>query len=804
MSLFEDLRFAFRVLAKRPWLTAMMALVLAAGIGVNTTVFTLFNAALVRSLPFPEGDRILFLESVNLSRGGEGMDSSYPDFADFRDETKEFESLAAFSTDGYNISDDATTPELLNGARVTANAFRTLRVKPVIGRDFAPGEDQPGADAVVLLSHGIWQDRYGADPAILGETIRIDEEPHTVIGVMPQDFRFPTESVLWLPLAPKGDWLKREFRGVAVVGRLAEGATLTSAQGEMDVIATRLRQEHPETNDGIGVQLLSGNEKFNGGQIQALFIAMLGAVGFVLMISCANVANVQLMRAADREREISIRTALGAGRWRIVRQLLIESVALSTLAGIAGLGLSLVGVRLFDIATAELRPYFVDFRFDATVFSYLALICLLSGILFGLAPVVHALRTNVSASLKDGARGQTGGKGAGRFSTAMVIGQVALSTVLLVAAGLMVRSFWNLYRLDLGVKTENRLIGLISLPQLKYPEAADRLAFFDALMPKLQALPGVQSVTSSSELPGQGYSGREIEIEGAPPDDAAKRPSEAQLVINTDYFRTLGATLIRGRDFTPTDTQDAPAVAIVNQGFAQKYWPGEDAVGKRLKIGNEEPREWITVVGVSPDIRQNSMSDREVRALVYRPFRQAPSGLGYLVVHTHAPAASMAASLRSVVAELDPNLPVQDVMSLDARLERSRWGYRVFGSVFSVLAAIALAMAALGVFALVADSVRRRVPEFGVRLAMGAAPGQILRLVLSQAMRRVAVGVALGLPAAYFASRMLQAVLVGVDPSDAATLGGVTLFLTAIALAACWLPARRVVEIDPASALRNE
>jgi predicted permease len=804
MSWIEDLRFAFRVLAKRPWLTAMMMLVLAAGIGVNTTVFTLFNAVLRRSLPFPEGERLLFLESVNLKQNERGALTSYPDFADWRDASRELEGLAAYSETEFNLSDDAAAPERLSGALVTANAFRTLRVEPLLGRHFLPEEEQPGRGDAVLLSHGLWRDRYGSNPAIVGKTVRIDERPRTVVGVMPPKFRFPAEEDLWLPLAAQDDWLKRDSRRLAVFGRLAPGATRLSVQGELELIATRLQQEHPKENDGVGVRALTGNEQFNGGEIRTLFLAMLGAVGFVLLIACANVANVQLMRAADREREISIRTALGAGRWRVARQLLIESIVLSSAGGAVGLLFAVAGVRLFDLATVEQRPYFIDFHFDAVVFAYLTGVCLVTGILFGLAPVVHALRTNVNSSLKEGSRAQTGGRGARRFATAMVVGEVALSVVLLVGAGLMLRSFWNLYQMDFGVRTENRLIGSLSLPQLKYPEPADRLAFHEAVLPRLRSLPGVRGATSASALPSQGYSGRRVEIEGAPAEDPGRRPSEAMVVIGDDYFQTMEATLLQGRDFTPADRTEAPHVAIVNQSFAAKYWPARDVLGKRLKLDGGEDRGWITVVGVSPDIRQNSANEREVRPVVYRPFRQEPGAFSFFIVHAGAQPAALADSVRAAVADIDPNLPMQDVISLEERLARSRWGYSLFGSVFSLFGAIGLVMASAGLFALVADSVRRRIPEFGVRLAFGARPGQILKLIFSQAMKRVGAGVVLGLPAAYGASEMLESVLVGVGASDALTLLGVSAVLLGAALAACWLPARRALRIDPAVALRNE
>ena len=803
-TIFQDLRFAFRVLGKRPWLTAMVVIVLAAGIGVNTTVFTLFHAVYIRGLPFPESHHVFFVESNDLTKDRQGMSSSYPDFADWRAETRAFDDLAGFARASFNLSDDSTAPERFGGARVTANTFHVLRIDPVRGRDFLPEEEQPGANRVVLISHGVWQDRYGGDPGILDQTIRIDGQPYTVVGVMPPGFHFPTEADLWLPLIVEGDWLKRDSRRLAVVGRLAETATLTDARQELDLLAHRLRQEYPATNKGIGVHLLSGNENFSGGQIRTMFLAMLGAVGFVLLIACANVANVQLTRAADRQKEISIRSALGAGRWRIVRQLLIESVVLAAAGGLVGLALSAFGVRFFDDATYEARPYFIQFTFDASVFAYVAAICVVTGVLFGLAPSVYALRTDVNKSLKEGSRGQTGGSGARRFSTALVIGEVALSVVLLVGAGLMMRSFWNVYHMDLGVRTDDRLMGLVFLPQPRYPDPADRLAFHESILTQLRALPGVTAVTTASDLPGNGFSSRPIEIEGDPIDDPDQRPSEAVITIGTDYFQALDANLVRGRAFTASDTRDAPPAAIVNQGFAEKHWPSVDPIGKRFKLGDEENRDWITVVGVSPDIRQNNASEPEVRPLLYLPYSQAPGEHCYILLHATTNPISLADAFRSTIAAVDPHLPVQDVMLLEQRMERSRWAYPLFGTAFSVFAVIAVTLAALGVFALVADSVRRRIPEFGIRLALGAAPAQILGLVLSQALSRVGLGVALGLPLAYGAAQILDSMLVGVGPSDAVTLGGVACFLLVVALVACWLPARRVISIHPSTALRHE
>ncbi len=804
MSIFEDLKFAVRILTKRPWLTAMLVAVLAAGIGVNAIVFTLVDAVLIRGLPFEDGDRILYIEGDNLPKGQRETRVSYPDFEDFRAESKTFESLAAFLTYQVNLSDDATTPERFDAAELTPNAFGLLRVRPVIGRDFQAGDDQPGAEKVVLLGDGAWRNRYGADPAIVGKTVRIDEIPCTVIGVMPPGFRFPVEADLWTPLVAEGDVLKRDVRRLSLFGRLAPEATLADARVELEQLAGRLRTQYPDTNEGQGAVVMTFNDNYNGGDVRDIFLAMSGAVGFVLLIACANVTNVQLTRAAERSREISIRTALGAQRGRIVRQLMIESIVLAALGGLVGFVFSGLGIRAFDIATRPFRPYWIDFSFNATVFGYLAAVCLGSGVLFGLAPAVHAVRTSVNESLKQGSRGQTGGAGSRRFSSMMVVGQIALSIVLLFGAGLLMRSFWNLYHLNLGVNTDNILTGDVSLPKSKYPGDAERRAFQEALMRRVRALPGVASATAASHLPGQGSSARAVEIEGKPEPDANKRPNELAIFIDTGYFETLGAALLRGRAFSPTDTPDAPAAAVVNQAFAEKYWPGEDPLGKRMKIGDKGERPWVEVVGVSPNIRQSIAKELADRPILYLPYSQAPSSYRRLIVRGQVAAASLADPVRAAVAELDPYLPVYEIETLDERLDRSRWPYRVFGSVFLVFGAIAVILAAVGVYALVADSVRRRVPEFGIRLALGAEPTQILRLVLGHGLRRVAAGLAMGLPAAYFAARILNAMLVGVEPSDPLTLGSVAVFLLGVAVAACWIPARRAMRVDPGVALRDE
>ncbi len=804
MSILEDLKFAFRMLLKRPWTTALIIGALAAGIGANAIVFTLVNAVLIRGLPFEDGDRILYIEESNLPKGHDEIRVSYPDFADWRAQTRTFEDLAAFAPNAVNLSDDAAAPERVNAARISANAFPLLRVESALGRVFAVDEDQPGASPVVLLGHGVWQSRFGGDPDVLGRTVRVNEVQRTIVGVMPPDFRFPVEADLWTPLTPEGELLERDVRFLSVFGRLTAESNLADARTELEQLAGRLALEHPDTNEGVGAVVMTFNDNYNGGSIRDVFLAMSGAVGFVLLIACANVANVQLTRAAERSREMSIRTALGARRSRIVRQLLIESVVLAVIGGLVGLAFSGIGIRAFDIATKPIRPFWIDFSFDAAVFAYLAAVCVATGVLFGLAPAIHAARTNVNESLKDGSRGQTGGAGSRRFSTAMVVGEVALSIVLLAGAGLMMRSFWNLYNLDLGVRLDNVLAGSVSLPEEKYPTDVERRAFLETTLLRVKALPGVQSATAVSHLPGQGSSARAVEIEGKPEPDPEQRPSELTLFADIGYFETLRTSLLRGRDFAASDTADAPRVAIVNRGFAEKHWPGEDPLGKRMKLGADEDRPWVEIVGVSPDIRQNNANQQDVRPLLYLPYSQWPQGYVRLLLRSQGDPASLSEPLRAAVAGIDPYLPVHDIETMQERMARSRWPFRVFGSVFVGFAVIAVILAAVGVYALAADSVRRRVPEFGIRLALGAQPGQILKLVLRHGMWRVAAGVALGVPAAFGAAQVLASVLVGVEPSDVVTLASVAVFLLAVALLACWIPARRAMRVDPCVALRDE
>lgn len=564
MNLLQDVRFGFRMLAKDPGFTAIVLITLALGIGANTTIFTLVNAVLFRGLPFERADRVVSISSTNLGKGRNRMPASYPDFADWRAHSKKLQALAAYGTFSATLNDAGGVPESYDGARMTANSFSLIGQKPLLGRDFAPDEDSHQAAPVAILGYTIWKNRYGSDPNILGKTVRINEVATTIIGVMPNGMQFPRNNDLWLPLVPTANSEKRESRGLGVFGRLADSATLPEAQTEMGQIAKSLEKEYPKSNGGIGAFVQSYNDSENGGPIRTVFLALLGAVVFVLLIACANVANLLLARSASRAKEVSIRTALGASRWRVVRQLLIESVLLGVIGGAIGLLIAVWGVRTFDLAVANAgKPYWIIFKFDYTVFAYFAGLCVGAGVLFGLAPALHVSRLDVNETLKEGGRGSSSGSAVKLLSGCMVVGELALALVLLIGAGLMIRSFLTLYGLDPGVNTNNLLTMRFNLPELKYPTRESRAAFEERLLPRLASIPGVESVALTTNLPLGGSGSYPFELEGQPPVEKDKRPTVSALTITPDYFQAVGAPVLRGRPFDAADGAPGKPSVIV-------------------------------------------------------------------------------------------------------------------------------------------------------------------------------------------------------------------------------------------------
>jgi predicted permease len=804
-SLWQDLKYAVRMMAADPGFTAVMVIALALGIGVNTTVFTLVNAVLFRSLPFERGDRVMYLTSSEPAKNRNDLGASYPDLRDWRAQSKTFQSLAGFSGTAMVIADSSASPERYNGTRVTANLFSLLGQKPLLGRDFLPEEDHAGAPQICIIGYSLWESRYGRDPNILGRSIRLNEAAATIVGVMPQGMKFPTNSELWTTLVPTAALEKRDAREMQVAGRLTDGASLEQARTEMRLIAQRLAAAYPKTNQGFETRIVTFNEEFNGGKVRVVFLVLLGAVGFVLLIACANVANLLLARSLSRAREMSIRAALGAGRWRVIRQLLVESVLTGVLGGLAGLLIAIWGVRMFDMAVANVgKPYWIAFRMDFTVFAYLAVICLTTGVLFGLAPALQLSSVDLSSTLKEGGRGASGGTHARYLSGALVVTEVALSIVLLVGAGLMIRSFLNLYTMTSGFPASEILTMRLSLPKSRYPDDAAKIRFYESLEERLAAVPGVQNAVVTTSLPATGSGRWRMEFEGRPAVEEERLPEVAGVLTSPGYLRAIGIPVVRGRGFVESDGLAGKESVIVNQRFAAKYWPGEDPLGKRIRAHWDGERPWLTVVGVNQDFQQTNPDSGEIEPLIYVPYRSRPvPGYGVMIRAASAPTA-LASATRKVIQGIDGDLPVFDVRTLDEQFDRQRWAFRVFGSLFTIFALIALLLSSVGLYAMMAYSVSRRTREIGVRMAMGASAGSVLRMVLSQGLRQLAIGLVLGLGAAFGLARVMKSLLVKVTPTDATTFVVISAVLLAVGIFACWIPARAAMKVDPLVALRYE
>jgi predicted permease len=811
MSLWQDLRFAIRLLFKDRWFTLVAASALALGIGVNNTVFTLMNAVLIRGLPFDDPDRIMSLGTRDARNRDRGV--SYLEFQDWKAGTHAFAGLAAFQGSTMNVSDEGRAPERFAGPYISANAFRLIGVKPALGRDFLPEEDQPGAAAVVLLGNGVWKNRYGSDPSVVGRTIKVNEQPATVIGVMPAGFKFPINADLWMPLVNLAGLAdqKREQRNFESFGRLAPGVTMTQAQSELKTIAARLAHDFPATNKDVSPTVMTFNERYNGGNIRLVFLTLMGAVSFVLLIACANVANLLLARSANRAREISVRVSLGATRVRIVRQLLVESVLLALLSGVLGFALSIVGIRLFDAAVADVgKPYWIQFTFDGRVFAFLAAICLGTGVIFGLAPALHVSKTDINEVLKEGGRSGSGLR-ARRWTSVLIVVELALTLVLLAGAGFMMRSFLALYRLDLGVETSHLLTMRLQLPNRKYPTPEQRRDFYQRLENRLAAMGNVQGVTVTTNPPMSGGNGRQLVVEGREPSAGEQPPTVTQVMIGSRYFDTLGLRLARGRGFDELDGTAGHETAIVNQRFVAMYFAGEDPIGRRIRLTSEvspgapvPPATVVTIVGISPTVRQRNFQEALPDPVVYVPMRSQAPAFATLMLRSPGDPAALTPAVREEVRAIDPDLPLFGILTMDQQLAQIRWQFTIFGTMFGVFALIALMVSAVGLYAVTAYSVSQRTQEIGVRMALGAQASQVLGLILRSATVQLAIGLTIGLAGAFGVGRLLQSLLVQTGSSDPITLIGITTLLTVVSLAACFWPARRATRLDPVHALRYE
>jgi predicted permease len=812
MDLWRDVRYAARRLVEDRWFTLAAVAALSLGIGANTTVFTFVNAVLVRGLPFEDPDRIVAVWTENDRSSQMGV--SLPDYRDLRDASRTLESLAGSLNANVNLSDDDLLPERFLGAYVTGNFFRMIGEQPVLGRDFSDADDLPGAEPVVLLGHSVWQNRYGGDPGVLGRTVRANSLPATVVGVMAENMRFPNNNDVWIPqanLPPESTTEDRGTRGFTAVGRLAPGSSIEQAREELRAIGARLAEAHPETNADLLPNLESFNERVNGSEIQLIFLSLMGAVGFVLLIACANVANLLLAKSAERSREIAVRVSIGATRGRIIRQLLVESLILAIVAALVGLGMAVLGIGWFDSVTQNVgKPYWMEFRMDPMVFGFMALACVGTAVVFGLAPALYVSRTDVNAVLKEGTRGGSGGVRARRWAGMLIMGEVVLTLVLLSGAGFMMRSFMNLYTLDLGIDSDRLVTMEIYLPLTQYPRPDQQIDVYDRLLDRMRTVSAVGGRAAlASALPLDGGGGGGLELDGRVTEPGVEPPIVRSLVVSEEYFDVLGVSLRQGRAFTREDGEPGSEVAIVNQRFVDQHLDGGEALGRRIRLRegaafDPEVAPWLTVVGVSPDVPQGDIQEGATAAVVYRPLRASPVRSINLVVRAENDPAAVTAQVRETMRAVEPDLPLADVMSMDDRLALERWPFRVFGTLFAVFAGIALTLSAVGIYSITASSVAQRTREFGIRASLGAEPRAISWLALRRVLRYLLIALPVGGAGAYAVGRLLQSLLVQTTPGDPLTLGAVVLVMVAVAVLASLWPARRAARIDPMVALRIE
>ena len=811
VGILQDVRFGLRAMARSKMLTLVAVAALAVGIGLNTTVFSLVNAVLLKGLPFEDPHEIVHLRAANASTGQQ-MTVSRPEFKDWREQAASFESLAAFMGSPINLSDDERFPESVDGTLVSPNIFRGVRQPVLMGRDFTEEDSEAGAEPVAIIGEGLWQRRYGGDPNVLGQTIRANGLAFTIVGIMPLGMEFPNNSNIWFVVRDGDpDFDSRANRYFQVVGRLREGVSLAQADAEMAAITRGLAEQYPDTNENVGARILTTAEFYNGGEIRVVFLSLLGAVTFVLFIACANVANLRLAQALRRMTETSIRTALGASRWRIVRQLLTESLLLSVLGGALGLGFAFVGVRLFDRAVANIggKPYWIDFSIDYMVFGYLGIVCVGTAILFGLMPALKASRADLNASLKDGSRSSLGGLKSRRWTGALIVAELSLTLVLLVGAGLMFRSLLNMQQVDFGVETDGVIVAQLLLPRDGYSDAEERIAFHDRLLDELRGIPGLTASALVSNAPGiGGTSNQPFGIPGRDLTDARGEPLRVDTVaVSHGFFETF-STRVRGRPFVETDGTDGARVAIVNPAFAETYWPGEDPIGRYLELGTGEEMETLTVVGVSEAIRHRvgpGESNASVPPTVYFPFRQQPPAFfSSILVRGNADRETLVTGMRTALRSVDPDLPAADPRSYDEWLAEATWPYRVFGSLFAIAAVVALVLSSAGIFSVTSFSIDQRTQEIGLRVAMGATNRDILWLVARRGVLQLIFGLVLGTLGAIAMTRVLAGVMFGIGTSDPATLASVALILSVVTASACFFPARRATRLDPMSAIRFE
>jgi len=809
-TLLQDLHYGLRMLAKSPGFTAVAIIALTLGIGANSAIFSVVNSVLLRSLPYQNADQLVMIWGKLPGHGVDQMGASAPEFMDYREQTQAFEHIAAYYSTSFNLTGGAE-PERITATLVSASLFPALGVRPALGRDFLPEEDQHGRGQVAILSHGLWQRRFGSDPAIIGQALTLNGQPYAVIGIMPAGFQFLNpETELWVPVAFTPHQLSEDERGshwLNVLARLKPGVTLQQARTEMDAIARRIQQQHRKNysdESGWGVIVEPLHETVVG-NVRSSLLILLGVVGFVLLIACANVANLLLARASVRQKEIAIRAALGANRFRLIRQMLTESILLSLIGASLGILLTLWANDLLVALKPQNLPRLAEVGIDSRVLWFTFAVSLLTGALFGLAPALQTSKPNLNESLKEGGR-TTGSVGRHRLRSILVISEVALALVLLIGAGLMIKSLYRLQQFSPGFNPANVLTMRLSLPQSKYSQPHHQRAFFESLLKRVETLPGVQSASAVNSLPlSRTGNRRNFSIEGR---GDMKLNVEFRMA-SPDYFRSMGIPLMKGRFFTERDREGAPGVVIVNESLARIFFPEEDPLGKRIKVGSlRGPFPWLSIVGVVGDVKHDGL-DAEAPPEMYVSYLQPLlQNFGippmFLVVRSADDPLNLIAAVQSEVLALDKNQPVYRVATMDQLVSSSMAERRFQMILFGIFAAIALLLAAIGIYGVISTTVAQRTHEIGIRVALGARSSDVMRLVVGQGMALALIGVAAGLAGALALTRLMSMLLFGVSTTDPATYASIAMLLMIVALLACYIPARRATKVDPMVALRYE
>ena len=800
-SFWQDLRYGARMLLKQPGFTLIAVITLSLGIGANTAIFSIVNAVLLRPLPYKAPERLVILEE---HYGAGGMSPSYPNFVDWRDQNTVFDSIVAVRpNESFNFT-GAGEPERLQGRLVSTEFFATLGIKPLLGRDFLAEEDRPGATPAAILSYGFWQRRFGSNPGVIGQQLTLNNQSFTVVGITPPNFQFGEQADVSVPIGLSSERFRQRGRdpGTGVIARLKPNVSKGEAETELNMIAARLEQQYPESNKGRRVRLTPLHEGIVGDIRQPLLI-LLSSVGLVLVIACANVANLLLVRSSTRRKEMAVRIALGASRRALIRQLLTESVLLAALGAALGILLALWGTSFIASQLPVGIPRLQEAQVDAPVLVFTLALSLLTGLLFGLAPALQASRPNLTEGLKEGDRGSSGRRQ--RLRGALVVGEVALTLTLLVGAALLIQSFRRVLQVDPGFNPRNLLTMQISVNNRDGSQVAD---FFEQLQQKVRSLPGVKSVAVSNGLPFGVANHPTFIIEGRP--DHENKPTSIRYTVSPDYFKTMGIGLIKGRVFTGQDTRDSPRVVIIDEVLARFAFPSEDPLGKRLKQGPDSPS--FEIMGVVQHVAHDSLDGQiPASAQFYTNFNQIslevlPNNVRRinLLTRTEVEPLSLASGVRREIAALNKDQAVFNVRTMEQIVAQSVVARRFSMLLLTVFAIVALALASLGIYGLMSYAVAQRSREIGVRMALGAQSGNVLRLVIGQGMKLVLAGVALGVVASVALTRTIKSLLFGVSATDPATFAAIAMLLAAVALLACWIPARRATKVDPMVALRFE